>query len=237
MEDSKSNLGMSIAIVIAAVIIGGAIIYTNDGKSNSQNTTPTQEQNQQPQATNAKVAPITDKDHIRGDINAKVKLVEYSDTECPFCKRLHQTFKQITKEYGADVAWVYRHMPIEALHDKALSEAHATECVAELAGEEKFWVYLDRIYEVTPGNDGLDPKMLITLAKEVGVAEQQMNECMLSGRHNQKILAQKADGVQASGKEGTPFTMVVTQEGEQIPVSGAYPIETWRNLLDQILKK
>lgn len=235
MEDSKSNLGMSIAIVIAAIIIGGAIVYTNKGevkKPVAETPAIQQETNQ-----GGQIEPVTAADHIRGDINAKVKLVEYSDTECPFCKRLHLTFKQITKEYGADVAWVYRHMPIEALHERALNEANATECVAELAGEEKFWTYLDRIYEVTPGNDGLDPKMLVTLAKEVGVDEAKFNECLASGRHIQKIMAQKADGVQASGKEGTPFTAIITPEGEQIPVSGAYPIETWRSVLDQILKK
>lgn len=235
MEESKSNLGMSIAIVIAAIIIGGAIVYTNKGevKKPAAETPAIQQETNQ----GGKIAPITSADHIRGNINAKVKLVEYSDTECPFCKRLHLTFKQITKEYGADVVWIYRHMPIQALHDRALPEAIATECVAELVGEEKFWTYLDRIYEVSPGNDGLDPKMLVTLAKEVGVDEAKFNECILSGRHTEKIMAQKADGVQASGKEGTPFTVIITPDGEQIPISGAYPIETWRSVLDQILKK
>lgn len=235
MDETKSGLGMSVAIVIAAIIIGGAIVYTNKGEVKKPvTTTPAIEQEKE---QGGKIVPIASTDHIRGNINAKVKLVEYSDTECPFCKRLHLTFKQITKEYGADVAWLYRHMPIAALHEKALNEANATECVAELAGEEKFWTYLDRIYEVTPGNDGLDPKTLVTLAKEVGVDEKIFSECLASGKYTQKIMAQKADGVQASGKEGTPFTAIITPEGEQIPVSGAYPIETWRSVLDQILKK
>src|SRR6185436_7093141 len=83
--------------------------------------------------------PVTEKDHILGNPNAEVIMVEYSDLECPFCKEFHSTLRRVMNEYGKDgkVAWVYRHFPIDSLHPKARKEAEATECAAELGGESK----------------------------------------------------------------------------------------------------
>src|SRR5574343_1436136 len=105
--------------------------------------------------------------------------VEYSDTECPFCKQFHSTLRQMMDEYGKDgkVAWVYRHFPIDGLHPKARKEAEATECANELGGPSKFWEYTNMIYERTPGNDGLDPANLPKFAKEIGLDEKAFTEC------------------------------------------------------------
>jgi protein-disulfide isomerase len=113
---------------------------------------------------NAKITldPVTEKDHITGNPQADVVLIEYSDTECPFCKRFHETMIQVMAEYGASgkVAWVYRHFPLDALHSKARHEAEATECATELGGNEKFWAYLNKLEEITPSNNGLDASLL-----------------------------------------------------------------------------
>ena len=113
--------------------------------------------------------PISDSDHILGDKNAPVKIVEFSDTECPFCKRFHTTMQQVVKDSNGQVAWVYRHFPLDQLHSKARKEAEATECAAELGGNEKFWAYLNRLMEVTPANNGLDPAELLTIASYAGL--------------------------------------------------------------------
>ena len=84
-----------------------------------------------------------------------MKVVEFSDLECPFCKRFHATMQQTVAAYGGQVAWVYRHFPIDQLHSKAPKEAEATECAAELGGNDKFWAYTNRLMEVTPANNGL----------------------------------------------------------------------------------
>lgn len=109
-----------------------------------------------------KVDPVTANDHIMGSISAPVKIIEYSDTECPFCARFFDTMKQIMAEYGKDnkVAWVYRHFPLESLHSRARYEAEATECAAKLGGNDKFWKYLETIESVSPLNNGLDPALL-----------------------------------------------------------------------------
>ena len=116
-----------------------------------------------------KMKPVSDGDHILGDKNASVKIVEFSDTECPFCKRFHTTMQQVVKDNNGQVAWVYRHFPLDQLHSKARKEAEATECAAEMGGSEKFWAYLNRIMEVTPSNNGLDPAELPAIAAYVGL--------------------------------------------------------------------
>jgi protein-disulfide isomerase len=89
------------------------------------------------------VAPVTEADYIRGNINAPITIIEYSDIDCPFCHRLHATLKQLVEDRPEDVRWVYRHFPLTSLHPEARDKAEATECVAAIKGKEVFWEYLD----------------------------------------------------------------------------------------------
>jgi protein-disulfide isomerase len=106
--------------------------------------------------------PVTEKDHIAGNPSADLILVEYSDPECPFCKKFHTTMLQVMDTYGKDgkVAWVYRHFPLDAIHSKARKEAEAIECAGELGGNDKLWAYLNKLEEITPANNQLDPSLL-----------------------------------------------------------------------------
>jgi protein-disulfide isomerase len=180
--------------------------------------------------------PITSDDHIKGNPKAKVKIVEYSDTECPFCKSLHTTMNDLIKEYGnnGDVAWVYRHMPIPSLHKKAQKEAEATECAEEIAGKDAFWRYLDRLMEITPSNDGLESSELMSIAKFIGINVDTFTECLNSGRMAAKVNAQSANG-SLTGSNGTPWSIVVGPN-VKLPLSGAQPIESIRQLIDIALK-
>ena len=113
-------------------------------------------------ATNIDIPPITEKDRLYGNPNAEIKIVEYSDTECPFCKQFDATLNAIMAQYkdGGKVAWIYRYFPLDGLHLKARHEAEALECAFEIGGNDKFWEYKTEIFKVTPGNDGLDPALL-----------------------------------------------------------------------------
>ncbi|HEY4512123.1 MAG TPA: thioredoxin domain-containing protein [Candidatus Paceibacterota bacterium] len=106
--------------------------------------------------------PVTAKDHIKGNSSAPVKIVEYSDLECPFCKRFHATMLEVMSTYGKDgkVAWVFRHFPLAQLHSKAPKEAEAAECAAELGGNDGFWKFVDKINELTPSNNKLDQAVI-----------------------------------------------------------------------------
>jgi len=81
-------------------------------------------------------------DHILGNIEtAQATIIEYSDIDCPYCKKLQPTLQQLADE--GKIAWIYRHSPIPQLHPYAHVKAVATECVAQLAGKDAFWKYLD----------------------------------------------------------------------------------------------
>ena len=132
MEPSQTNpltnpLAIPISIVIAGVIIGGALIVALRQPSNSAAGVLQPQGAEQLTGDLEQMQPIAADDHIRGNRDAPVKIVEYSDTECPFCKAFHATLQKATQEYGDDVAWVYRHFPLDQLHSKARKEAAAFE--------------------------------------------------------------------------------------------------------------
>ncbi|MDP3771137.1 MAG: DsbA family protein [bacterium] len=174
-------------------------------------------------------------DHIRGPANAVVKIIEYSDTECPFCKRFHPTMQQAVREYPEKVAWVYRHFPLRQLHSKAAKEAEATECANELGGNDKFWAYLDKLFEVTPANDGLDPAQLPQIAADVGLDRAKFATCLSSGRYAQHVSDDEQDGV-AAGARGTPYSILLGPKGEKLPISGALPFDAVKQMIDGVLR-
>ncbi len=90
--------------------------------------------------SNVTIPEVTKDDHIRGNKDAEITIVEYSDIECPFCSRYHDTMKQIIDLYGDDVRWVYRHFPLDQLHPNARPVAIASECAAE---QGAFWEFVD----------------------------------------------------------------------------------------------
>jgi protein-disulfide isomerase len=89
------------------------------------------------------VRPIDETDHIFGDPNAPVILIEYSDIDCPFCKRLHPVLETIVENRPDDVAWAYRHLPLTNLHPEARKKAEAVECVAAQSDNETTWEFLN----------------------------------------------------------------------------------------------
>ena len=98
-------------------------------------------------ALDIKIAPVAPDDHIRGDANAKIIIVEYSDLDCPFCKTFHRTMNQVTDQKEINVAWVYRHYPLSQIHPGAFQKAEETECAWEQKGNEGFWKYADALFE------------------------------------------------------------------------------------------
>ncbi len=178
---------------------------------------------------------VTDKDHIRGDKNADLVLVEYSDLECPFCKRFHPTMQQVLQEYGNKVAWVYRHYPL-SFHQNAQKEAEASECVAEQGGNDVFWSFVDKIFEKTESNGtGFALEDLKPLAEEVGVNGAQFQECLDSGKYA-NYVKKDMDGGTKAGIQGTPGTVIVAKDGKKDLINGALPYDQVKTQLDALLK-
>ncbi len=179
-----------------------------------------------------------DRDHIRGNPSAPISLVEYSDFECPFCKRFHLTAKQLVNESKGQVKWVYRHFPLDELHPvKARKEAAASECAAEFGGNDAFWKFADRFYELTPSNNRTDiDRVLPQIAREIGLDEKKFESCLASGRHDRRI-EEDLQNAYATGGRGTPWSIIVSKSGKMYPLSGAQPYATVKQLVELALQE
>ncbi|MES2986020.1 MAG: DsbA family protein [Patescibacteria group bacterium] len=237
----KKQLITPIAIIVAGALIAfGLYVSGNKKDGNGQDLVKGALA-----APEFEIAKVTDADHIRGNKDAKIVIIEYSDIECPFCKVYHDTMKKIHSEYKADeVAWVYRHFPLsygeQALHKNAAKEAEATECVAELGGQDKFWSFVDELYSTTKSNDGLDLSLLPEIGSKLGVDKAKLKACIDSGKYATKVKESYEAGLKA-GAAGTPYT-VIQFNGEDIPLVneqgqglGALPYDVMKKIVDQML--
>lgn len=231
---TPAQLAIPGAIVIAGIIVAGAIIFTNGSVSSAEKAAPSgdavTEDTSDPR-------PVNEDDYILGSRNAPIVIIEYSDLECPFCKRFHNTMKQAMEEYGEDtLAWVYRHFPLDSLHSKARKEAEAAECAGELGGNRAFWQYVDQVFKITPSNNGLNLNQLPTIAESIGLDRTTFESCLKSGRHAENVNNDYQDAV-ASGGRGTPYSILVVRETNYArPVNGAVTIETLRAVIDEALQ-
>ncbi len=208
-QATKNNLAVPIAIVIAGLLIALAVFF--NGREARQKE-EAKVMNAQPTA-NITVVPVdAQNDHIIGNPKADISLIEYSDTECPFCRIFHATLQNVIKDYGNDgkVSWVYRNMPLDSLHKKARPEAEAAECAYKLGGHPAFWKFIDTIFATTGSNDSFNQKLLPEIAVQAGVSKDAFNLCVASGETKAKVEKQYQDGLKAGG-QGTPHTVVVSK--------------------------
>lgn len=238
--ENKNIYLIPLSIVIAGVVIAGAVWFAPGGGAPSNDGTAGNEINRgvaQALRGGENMRPVGDDDHIRGNPEAPVKIVEYSDLECPFCKRFHTTMQQVMEEYGKSgkVAWVYRHFPLDALHSKARKEAEATECANELGGNTAFWSYTDRLFEVTPSNNGLDLAQLSIIAQDVGLDRTTFAACLDSGKYA-KHVADDLEDARAAGGSGTPYSIAIAANGEKFPINGAQPYEEVKRIIELALQ-
>jgi protein-disulfide isomerase len=221
---TKKDLLVPGAIVIAGMFACAGLYF---GLGGNKAVAPTQVaqngQGQQEADTTNKITPVSDKDHYVGNLNAPVKIVEYSDFECPFCKQFHKTLETVTAKYGDKVVWVYRQFPLEQLHKKAPKVAMASECVAELGGNDAFWKFTNGYFDVTLSNDRTDIEAVFPkLIAQAGVDKTKFNECYTSGRHQDVIDANMQNAVETGGR-GTPWTIIIAPNGKTFAVNGSQP--------------
>jgi protein-disulfide isomerase len=230
---NENKLFVPISILVAGLIIAGAVFFTKDG-SQATNTTDGDQT-----AKQVEVKPIDDKDHIRGNKDAEITIVEYSDFECPYCSKFHDTMEQIMADYesGGKVAWVYRHFPLDQIHPDARPAAEASECVAELGGSDAFWKYSKLLFGNSPSS--LSSDNLKANAVSLGIDENAFNSCVSEGRHKAKVEDNYQSGLELAKNDrnfGTPYSVVISKkDGTQITIPGAQSYTVVKQLIDTIL--
>lgn len=222
--------GAAVSLLVVGLLLGYTIARWQSPSGSPQ--IARQDSAPQPPAPSAPLPPIDPKiDHIRGDIKkATVAIVEYSDFECPFCKRHHPTMQKVMDTYGDDVVWVYRHFPL-SFHPNAQKAAESSECANELGGNDAFWKFTDGAFEL----DTLSTDAFVTVAKNIGLNEAKFKSCLDSGTYAKHVQDQMDAGA-AAGVQGTPGNFVVdlkTQENKEI--SGAVPFDAFKTAIDAML--
>jgi len=214
------------AIIIIGIIIGASILIPSLVKNNNSGSETD---------LSKIVEPVTKNDHRMGasEKKAKVTFIEYSDIDCPFCKQFHPVLGEIVEKYD-DVAWVYRHFPIPSLHPRATKKAEAAECIALQGGDDAFWALLDDMFEFGDSKNSSDLDRLPALVADMGYDADKFTACLDNDDMSDRVQKDIAGGAKA-GVKGTPHTFVILPDGEILSQSGAVPIESIEQLLEQVL--
>ncbi len=245
---NQSNKGLIAAIIFASVAVSGSLVYLgmNMGgtASNALADSYTQEDVQKlvaealaaeaqptapaPAPTEYKVPEITDEDHVRGNKDARYTIVEYSDFDCPYCQRFHDTAKQLVEE-NENVNWIYRDFPLRSHDPSATNKAVASECVAEVAGNDAFWMYADALMAGTVQNTS---ESFADAAEKVGADRAAFLECYDNQETLAEVRAEMNAGANA-GVSGTPGNFLLDNEtGDVQYIPGAVPASRITGLME-----
>lgn len=239
----------NISYLILGLILGAGIVLSfsknkivNNNNQDAPQIAGTQAAVESPKSGIAKTS--IDDDPFLGDKNkAKIAIVEFSDYECPFCKKFHdQTFDDIVKEYvdTGKAIIVFRDFPLDFHNPAATTSANVAQCVKDIANDKKYFEMMKLIYQNTALNGkGMAKEKYIELAAQIGVDANQFKTCLESNKFGDEIKKDVADGSQA-GINGTPGFIIgkLNSNGEVDGelVSGAQPISVFRDVLERQAK-
>jgi protein-disulfide isomerase len=177
-----------------------------------------------------RMSSIVDDDPYKGDENAPVTIVEFSDFQCPFCARFFSnTLSQIENDYisTGKVKLVYRDFPL-SFHPNAQPAAEAAECARE---QGKFWEFHDKIFE---NQQALSASSYKQWASELGLDTAKFNSCVDSGKYRSEVQKDFADG-SALGASGTPTFFIGKSDGLGQKIVGAQPYSVFQQAIEAYL--
>lgn len=193
------------------------------------------------QVEQPKIEPImisADDDPVRGDQDAPITIVEFSDFQCPFCARFQiQTLPLILEQYveTGKVKFVYRDFPIQNSHPNAMPAAAASECAHE---QDKYWEYHDALFENQAVWNKVEITSAITIFKEfateLNLNQEQFDSCLDSGKYIEEIKNDLNDG-RNYGITGTPGFFIGNDDIGFVKLNGAQPFEAFKSVIDSQL--
>jgi len=179
-----------------------------------------------------------DDDPIRGNQDAPITIVEFSDFQCPFCARFQiNTLPLILEQYvdTGKVKFVYRDFPIQNSHPNAMPAAVASECAHE---QDKYWQYHDILFENQGVWNKVEVTSAITIFKEfatkLDLNQDQFDSCLDSGKYIEEISNDLKDG-KRYGITGTPGFFIGNEENGFVKINGAQPFEAFKSIIDSQL--
>ena len=182
-----------------------------------------------------KFAAIEKDGYIKGNKNARITVIEYSDLICPFCKRHYaaQTIENLVANHPNDVNMEFRNMPLPQLHPTAPIWAQGAVCAGKLGGVDKYYVYIAEAFKASDFT--VDSTTAIGVG--IGLDKAKFASCLTSPETIATVNAQVQEG-QWFGINGTPGNIIVdNQKGTYTLIAGAYPIATFEAEVAKILGK
>ena len=167
--------------------------------------------------------------YVKGNKNAEVTIIEYSDFECPFCARFYtQTFGQLEKEYidTGKVKLAFKHLPLP-FHANAQKASEAAECAGEVEGTDAFWDMHDAIFENQA--TGMEITDLKRMAGDLGIDQTKFDSCLDNGDMADEVKAHAAEAAKL-GASGTPSFFI-----NGVKVVGAQPFSVFKTTIDAAL--
>ena len=171
----------------------------------------------------------------KGNIAAPLTLIEFSDYQCPFCKRhADQTVPQLMKDYvdSGKMRYVFRDFPLESIHPRAVKAAEAARCAGD---QGKYWDMHGRLFA---NQRALDPEQLVEHARAIGLEERAFKDCLEQGKHVAAIKKDLEDGTKL-GVRGTPTLVLGVSDGDQVKnavvIRGAQPLAVFKAEIDRLL--
>jgi len=213
--------GIAILAVIGFVVVLG--MYFNKDKDlltadlpggNNTNTEGNQKEAQ---------IKVAQDDNVRGNFEAPVTIVEFSDFQCSFCGRFHPTLQRILDDYPDQIRWVYKHFPLDQIHPQARPAAEASECAAE---QGKFWEFADGLFE---NQTRFGESFYQELATQLGLNMSEFEDCVSLRKYQDKVESDLQEGIKA-GVGGTPNSFI---NGQSIPGAASY--EQIKSVVESIL--
>lgn len=221
MENKKSSYLIPITILVAGLIIGGAIMYKHRNGGTAG-----------PNPPDSKISEdLSDDDAALGDQNAPITIIEFSDYECPYCKKFWEnTLPEIKEKYinTGKVKFIYRDFPL-ASHKDAQKAAEATECADE---QGKFWEMQDKIFQ---NQSAMVVSDLKRYAADLGLDEDSFNKCLDSGEYKNEVKKDFSDGEKAK-ISGTPTFFIGSKEKGFEKLVGAQPFGAFEQVIEGMLK-
>ncbi len=240
----------AVIISLSVLISGGVIkikgLNTNQALNAAAPTAqvPTQQQAvpQPTEDTTPKQVSVDD-DPVLGDKNAPVTLVEFSDYECPFCKRhFDQTFSDLKKDYidTGKVKLVFRDLPLPFHDPMATKEAVGANCAREQGGDTTYFKFHDEMFKRTTSNgNGLSDDKVKTIAVDLGLNTASFNSCYDAQKSKDEVQKDSSDA-NSVGATGTP-TFFIGKSSTSGTITGtklvgAQPYTAFKTIIDQQLK-
>jgi protein-disulfide isomerase len=157
----------------------------------------------------------------QGPVDAPIVIVEFSDFQCPFCKRFQdETAAQLLAAYPDQIRFVYRHLPLTSIHPEAFPSAEASMCANE---QDAFWDFHDRIFE---NQDRLGRELYLRIAADLDLDAVTFEECLNSGKYKDAIQ-QDMDFALNLGVQSTPTFFI-----NGLAIVGAQPLEAFKQIID-----